>query len=148
MLCECLCPRERTIVPVVGGVSWHLCLFLVWRRPNIPGLVENPRKRLVVHFDHLKPCSTGAQTTVAENLSAPESTNPPPVDSSSDPGNSRSLPIGAGLEVVEPADDSHAGQQHQPLHQLPVPTRPSTRYPSRNRLPLNRYRDLDPIWDY
>ena len=108
-------------------------------------LSSNPRKRLVVHFDRLKPCSTGAQTAAAEDPSAPESTDPPPVDSSSDQGNSRSLPIGAGLEVVEPADDSHAGQQHQPLRQLPVPTRPGTRYPSRNRLPPDRYGDLVPI---
>ena len=45
-------------------------------------LSSNPRKRLVVHFDHLKPCNSGVQTAAAENPSAPESTNPPPVDSS------------------------------------------------------------------
>ena len=46
---------------------------------------------------------------------------------------------------MEPADVSHAGQQHQPPHQLPVPTRPGIRYPSRNRLPPDCYRDLVPI---
>ena len=107
-------------------------------------LSSNPRKRLVVHFDRLKPCSTRTQTTVAEDPSDPESTNPPPVDSSSDQGNSRSLPIGAGLEVVEPADVSHARQQHQTPHQLPVPTRPGTRYP-RNRLSPDCYGDVVPI---
>ena len=80
-------------------------------------LSSNPCKCLVVHFYRLKPCSSGAQTATAENLSAPESTNLPPVDSSSDQGISRSLPIGAGLEVVEPADDSHAEKQQQLPHQ-------------------------------
>ena len=108
-------------------------------------LSSNQHKRLVVHFNRLKPCSTGAQTAAAEDPSAPESTNPQLENSSSVQGNSRSLPIGAGLEVVEPADVSHAGQQHQPPHQLPVPTRPGTRYPSRNRLPPDRYGDLVPI---
>ena len=45
-------------------------------------LSSNPRKCLVVHFDHLKPYNIGAQTAAVENPSAPESTNPPPVDSS------------------------------------------------------------------
>ena len=80
-------------------------------------LPSNPCKRLLVHFDRLKPCSTEALTAAAEDPSTLESTNPPPVDSSSDQGTSRSLPIGAGLEVVEPADDSHARQQHQSLRQ-------------------------------
>ena len=79
-------------------------------------LLSNPCKCLVVHFDRLKPCSTGAQNAAAED--APESTNHPPVDSSSGQNIPRSLPIGAGLKVVEPADVPHAGQQYQPPHQL------------------------------
>ena len=106
-------------------------------------LLSNPRKRFVVHFERMKPCSIEAQNAAAED--APDSTNQPPVDSSSGQNIPRSLPIGAGLEVVEPADVPHAEQQHQPPHQLPVPTPPEPCYPSRTRLPPDHYGDLVPI---
>ena len=67
-------------------------------------LPRNPLKRLVVHFDRLKPCNTGGQPAAAEDPSATESAHTPPADYSSRPGTPRSLPVGAGLKVVEPAD--------------------------------------------
>ena len=108
-------------------------------------LLSNPRKRLVVHFDRLKLCSTGAQAAPAETSSAPESTNTPPAGSSSGQGIPSSIPIGTSLEVVELADNPQAGQRHQPQPQLPIPTHPGPRYSSRNRLLPDRYGDLVPI---
>ena len=87
----------------------------------------------------------GAQSAAAEDPSAPKSAHTPPADCSSVPGTPRSLPMGAGLEVVEPADVPHSGQQHQPPSQLSVLTLRGPRYPSRNRHPPDCYGDPIPI---
>ena len=101
-------------------------------------LLRAPHKRLVVHFNRLKPCgdaievSPPAEDTSVSGEPVPE----PPV-------------TGTRLDVVEPEDIPAPSEPHQPSP--PVPTllqsqhQRHRRYPGRNRQPPDRFGDLVPI---
>ena len=102
--------------------------------------LSNPRKRAVVHFNHLKPCTTAT----AEQPSTFDPISPPPGDDSITEDTSQAVPIGTHLEIIE-AMDPHAQEQQLPAPPALVPPVPSHRYPTRSRQPPDRFGELIPI---
>ena len=90
--------------------------------------MQGHRKRLVVHFDRLKPCPPGIKMSSDDHTASEErggyAQPPPPVAD----------PVGTSLEILQNDDD-------EDLPQLPPPD-PPVRYPRRARTAPLRYQPM------
>lgn len=84
--------------------------------------LDHHRKRLVVHFDRLRPCLGHSSNS---NIEPPPSEPDPSVHP-----NCPRRPIGSNIEIIEPADPELRASSPSPTHQ---------RYPTRSRRPPDRY---------
>ncbi len=89
------------------------------------------RRRLVVHFDRLKPCAPGMRFQVEKQCVRSNATN------KSSPAITRQLHPGDSLSLMEEDDDcqTHSPEPDHP----PAVSSPTTRYPSRTRRQPARY---------
>ena len=102
--------------------------------------LDHRRKRLVVDFNRLKPCTAYHQTEFESSQRRTEDTDLGTLGAH--------VPVGNQLEIVEPLEQLHSpsssrSSQISSQDEQPEPAVSTPRYPSRVRRPPNRYGNYD-----